>query len=320
MTKYIHSVLLLVFLISSCANAIKDEPTSDKETPEKVVEEIVEPVHYGVTKNKTIHEQQDIYGFWVGWFEPDDTVANYDRKGTVYMGEHRPWFRENKITISIDTMRDDSVIGHSIVAGNLRRFAGTYSKTKNKFTFNVSEPGDHKYDGAFKYSIELNGRKLNGTWKANKKIEIPKRKYSLEKKHFEYYPKNIIRDDFADWMKTKNIKGSYDGFDDLEEMEAYFATTNKVTELNPSVDVLTQEQVEKLTKADIYILRNSIYAKHGYSFKKRALRVFFDSHDWYMPVHVNIKRELTDIEKQNIKLLLRYEKYAEEYYDEFGRG
>ena len=106
----------------------------------------------------------------------------------------------------------------------------------------------------------------------------------------------------------------------MEDVESYFTTTEKVTSVNPSVDLLTEDEVSKLTKADIYVLRNSIYAKHGYSFKKRALRVYFDSHDWYMPVHINIKNELTDIEKKNIKLLLRYEKYAEEYYDEFGRG
>ena len=30
--------------------------------------------------------------------------------------------------------------------------------------------------------------------------------------------------------------------------------------------------------------------------------------------------DLTEIEKKNIQLLLKYEDHAEEYYDEFGRG
>ena len=63
-----------------------------------------------------------------------------------------------------------------------------------------------------------------------------------------------------------------------------------------------------------------IYVRHGYSFKKRPLRVFFDPQSWYIPVFNNIKNNLTDIEKKNIKLLLRYEKNAKEYYDSFGRG
>ena len=68
------------------------------------------------------------------------------------------------------------------------------------------------------------------------------------------------------------------------------------------------------------MLRNSIYARHGYSFRKRQLRAYFDKQDWYIPVHANIKSDLTEIEKKNIQLLLKYEEHAEEYYDEFGRG
>ncbi|MFN5849409.1 MAG: YARHG domain-containing protein, partial [Chitinophagales bacterium] len=65
---------------------------------------------------------------------------------------------------------------------------------------------------------------------------------------------------------------------------------------------------------------NMIYARHGYSFKNRPLRVFFDAQEWYIPVHTDIKKDLTEIEKKNIQLLLKYEKNAKEYYDYFGRG
>ena len=84
--------------------------------------------------------------------------------------------------------------------------------------------------------------------------------------------------------------------------------------------MLTKSDVENLKKGDIVIIRNTIYARHGYSFKNQPLRVFFDAQDWYIPVHTDVKSELTDIEKDNIKLLLRYERNAKEYYDYFGRG
>ena len=48
--------------------------------------------------------------------------------------------------------------------------------------------------------------------------------------------------------------------------------------------------------------------------------MFFDAQEWYIPVFVDIKSDFTEIEKQNIELLLRYEKNAKEYYDYFGRG
>ena len=75
-----------------------------------------------------------------------------------------------------------------------------------------------------------------------------------------------------------------------------------------------------MKKGDLKIIRNTIYARHGYSFKNMPLRVFFDAQSWYIPMQIDIKSNLTRVEKENIKLLLRYEKNAVEYYDYFGRG
>ena len=41
--------------------------------------------------------------------------------------------------------------------------------------------------------------------------------------------------------------------------------------------------------------------------------------DCYVPNNVDILVLLTAIEKKNIDLIKRYEKYAEEYGDEYGR-
>ena len=73
-------------------------------------------------------------------------------------------------------------------------------------------------------------------------------------------------------------------------------------------------------KTKLRVIRNMIYARHGYSFKNRPLRVFFDAQEWYIPVNTDIKKDLTEIEKKNIQLLLKFEKNAKEYYDYFGRG
>ncbi|MBL7727175.1 MAG: hypothetical protein JNM68_14625, partial [Dinghuibacter sp.] len=45
----------------------------------------------------------------------------------------------------------------------------------------------------------------------------------------------------------------------------------------------------------------------------------FENLDWYVPDNVDVKDLLTEIEKKNIRLIKRYEQYAEEYGDEFGR-
>jgi hypothetical protein len=50
------------------------------------------------------------------------------------------------------------------------------------------------------------------------------------------------------------------------------------------------------------------------------LRAYFDKQRWYIPISADVKNDFTEIEKKNIELLLRFEKNAKEYYDEFGRG
>jgi len=83
--------------------------------------------------------------------------------------------------------------------------------------------------------------------------------------------------------------------------------------------LLKEEDVENLLKPDLEVMRNEIFARHGYCFKKKDLREMFEDKDWYIPNTVNVKKDLTEIEKKNIVLIKKYEKYAEEYGDDFGR-
>lgn len=313
--KYLF-LLLIVMGLYSCKEAVKDvAPEIENPAESDLVSKVDES---GFNQNLIIHSKDDLLGYWVGWFEPleDDYEKN------KFTGEHIAYNMSNKITISIDKITDNLVEGHSVVAGNNRPFSGSISFLDGNYIFEVKEPGDDKYDGEFNFGIGKNDSIISGKWKAYKKLETQERKYNLTKKIFLYNPNNKLSNVYVDWEKKKSkmVQVEYDG--DVEDylQEEYFATTEKVFNLNPSLTLLTKKEVENLSKADIYVLRNSIYAKHGYSFKNRQLRAFFDKHEWYIPVHTNIKEELTVIEKNNIKLLLIYEKNSEEYYDEFGRG
>ncbi|MFT5724825.1 MAG: hypothetical protein ACI9JN_001948, partial [Bacteroidia bacterium] len=90
-------------------------------------------------------------------------------------------------------------------------------------------------------------------------------------------------------------------------------------EKNISIDSLTVEDVEGHSKQRLRIFRNIIYARHGYSFKNNDIRAFFEDFDWYVPVSTDVRASLTPVEKANIALIKRYEAYAEDYYDDFGR-
>ena len=83
--------------------------------------------------------------------------------------------------------------------------------------------------------------------------------------------------------------------------------------------LLTDEDVNNLNKTDLGIMRNEIFARHGYCFKKKVFRDLFEDKDWYIPNTVDVKTELTEIEIKNILLIKRFEKYAEEFGDDYGR-
>ena len=315
MKRLIHLTGLIgILFTTACGDRMIKNKTKDAEEP---ADHTAAPVTAGSAKSTTnvlVKNEQDLHGYWVGKFEPDTTID------ALYTGEYNVWDYSNKINISIDQIEGGSqVTGHSVVAGNDRPFKGILKKSETGYHFVVKEPGDDRYDGAFDFEINIGDSLLVGTWKANKKIRIPARKYALSKKIFVYNPDWQMKlEPYVDWNKKKRIEFQVD--DDTDYDNSYFATTKDLLKYNASKELLTKEQVANLKKADLFILRNSIYARHGYSFKNQQLRAYFDKQDWYIPISTNVKTQFTDLEKQNSALLLRYEKNAKEYYDVFGRG
>lgn len=198
------------------------------------------------------------------------------------LGSYVGPFGDNKITLLIIKVSGDSVIGRSIVGGNDRPFRGTFHKEDDNYAFTAKEPGDHKDDGEFNFSIsESSLDMVKGSWKPFAKNR-PAKEYELQRKKFEY---NAAVGEFPE----------------------------------ASQRLLKAADVENMMKEDLEFMRNEIFARHGYCFNKKNLRQQFEMQDWYVPNTVDIKGFLTDVEKKNISLIKRYEKYAEEYGDEYGR-
>ena len=220
----------------------------------------------------------------------------------------------NRINISIDELSDYKVKGHSVVAGNSRPFSGTYDiKEDGSYTIEAAEPGDDKYDGKFSFVLDPASRTVRGTWVANDpKLAVTERSYDLIYKTFKYDPDAELPEEVG-WADL------YSTVPDPEWQRAE-RTTDEVTKYNASKVKLKKEDVENMYKSDMEILRNSIYARHGYSFKTRKMRYVFDTYvDWYIPMSTDVSKELTPLEQENIALLKRYEQHAETYYDTFGR-
>ncbi|WP_068941054.1 YARHG domain-containing protein [Chryseobacterium timonianum] len=295
--------LLAVSLISCKKDGKINESNKDSLTAKK--DSVVIP---------EVHKEY--YGVYTGDFAGMEKVVD-DVDGSEY--------DENvykKISIKINRITKDSVYGQSIVNGNQRPVKGIFNEASKSFV--LDEPGNDKTDGRFE--VKLSGDSLTGKWNAfNKKaVKAPQKSLKLIKKDFVYNPNFMLDPDsnLVDWNNPKDFVEKYTDSDG--KTESYTTSKNRVAseaifKLNASKQKLSEKDLKNLRKLDMEIIKNSVFARHGYSFKKETYRDFFEQTNWYIPVSNNVDNELSPMEKDNVALLNRFIKYAEDKYDSFGR-
>lgn len=75
-----------------------------------------------------------------------------------------------------------------------------------------------------------------------------------------------------------------------------------------STRYLTYSDIAGKTKWQLSVMRNEIYARHGYIFRKNVdIKRHFESQSWYVPRYYYVDHLLTDVEKYNIAFIKRYE-------------
>ena len=71
---------------------------------------------------------------------------------------------------------------------------------------------------------------------------------------------------------------------------------------------LSNADLQYLTKTELQIMRNEIFARHGYIFKTNPQMInYFNSQTWYTPRYSDVNNLLTEVEKNNLKLIKIYE-------------
>ena len=71
--------------------------------------------------------------------------------------------------------------------------------------------------------------------------------------------------------------------------------------------LLTENDLAGLSKADLKIMRNEIFARYGYTFKTSDMREYFEKQSWYSAEYSDVSSMLTDIEKTNISFIKSHE-------------
>ena len=286
---WFYIVLLLSFFSCKDTNNNSHSVNRGNESDKDMANESVDSV---IT-------QQGILGYYVGMFEVDD--LNVDNK----------LFYRNKITIAVESVDDEQIKGHSIVAGKRQPFIGKVSKENDLLKVIAEEPRGEKDNGRFIFELNTATGEISGVWYMyNAKASLDSRSYTLKKRQYEYN---------KDLMVDSAILSAdyYNAFDDTKE--SIDIPSTDAVRINASNTELTTDMLDNLYSGDIEIIRNAIYARHGYSFSDKKMRYIFDNMFWYIPLFTNVDDKLTALEINNIDLLERYEEYFEEYYDDFGR-
>jgi hypothetical protein len=74
--------------------------------------------------------------------------------------------------------------------------------------------------------------------------------------------------------------------------------------MEPELDIFSLSQLDNRS---LRLLRNMIYARHGYRFSSPDLTAFFSRFDWYNPGFDNVDRFLTDADKFRIQIIQSFE-------------
>jgi hypothetical protein len=72
--------------------------------------------------------------------------------------------------------------------------------------------------------------------------------------------------------------------------------------------ILTAVDLSDINIDQLKIMRNEIYARHGFIFQTGDMKIYFESQKWYKPLYNDISNQLSNIEKTNVDFLLQQEK------------
>lgn len=70
---------------------------------------------------------------------------------------------------------------------------------------------------------------------------------------------------------------------------------------------LTEDDLAGMSKKELRLMRNWIFARHGYIFSTTEMRNYFEQQPWYQGRYSNVTSMLTDIEKYNINFIKEHE-------------
>ncbi|MGE4290155.1 MAG: YARHG domain-containing protein [Salinivirgaceae bacterium] len=155
----------------------------------------------------------------------------------------------------------------------------------------IEKDGNYKFEKDYDYPIEVI------TFESGKSYWYEKTKtglklYNAKKNNYDNWYKgeilnNLIRVSKSDIVDYKSLKGKYQFASEI---------------------IMTDDILYYFDKRELKIIRNEIFARHGYRFKTTEMKAYFENQNWYVGANVNVDSLLTDLELINIGQIIRFEK------------
>jgi hypothetical protein len=125
----------------------------------------------------------------------------------------------------------------------------------------------------------------------NTQSELKKKELELKEKELQLKEKELNQNNTTQKSTDKN---------------EYSITPGRFPEA--SLRFLTSDELNTISKYDLKIMRNEIFARYGYIFQTEDMRDYFSGQTWYSPRYNDVNSFLTKIEKKNIDLIKYFEK------------
>ena len=149
-----------------------------------------------------------------------------------------------------------------------------------------------------KKELELKERELalkEKEKKEDKEQEIKEKEETLNQREEELSAKE-------EYLKSEDEKQKYNRTRDRSSYSGYSGLYPEA-----STRYLTNADLRNKSRWQLKIMRNEIYARHGYIFQTQEMKNYFNNQSWYNPVYYDVTHMLTSLEKSNIAYIKKFE-------------
>lgn len=181
---------------------------------------------------------------------------------------------------------------------------------RNKINYELA--GKYTDESGKLYIFYQNELKANGfsnqqDYKFEYEYDFPIKVFTFNDNESFYY-ENIIdgliiykaqKDEYGDWEKADQLMK-------LTKIEWVNHTNNQDLKGKypfGSTEVMINDILGNFDNKELRIIRNEIFARHGYKFKTTEMKTYFESQDWYSGFYDDVNGKLTDLEKLNVQLI-----------------